>query len=948
MAPQPETRKLFLLDALALIYRAYYGLGDNFLYNSKGMNTTAISVFTDSLLKMLHKEKPTHIAVAFDTMGPTQRDAEFREYKANRQAMPEDISASIPYIKEILNALHIPVLEYEGYEADDVIGTIAKKAEQDGYQVFMVTPDKDFGQLVSENIKIYKMPFRGKPEEILGEKEIKAKWDIESVEQVRDILGLMGDSVDNIPGIRGVGEKTAIRLVKEFGSLENLLANTGKLSGKLREKIEQHADEARLSKKLATIVTDLPIEVDEEKFALSEPDREKLAKLFAELEFRNLARRLLGEDFSSGRPQQPPPPDGQRDLFGQAAEVKTSPAAAPGKNIHNTSHHYVLADTEEKRKQLVDLLKQSHAFSFKTETNASDPNNCEVTGMAFAFQEHEGYYVSLTTSSSPYEKEIRTDGHSKDSPVRSIPQEIIEALENEKIKKIAHDIKFDLIVLHHAGVQLKGHFFDTMLAHYVIDGDARHRLDLLSENYLGYSLLAKEETGSETGRRKKPLLPEDPQSAADRMIEIADVSLQLKKTFEPMLKESNYEKLFYDVEIPLVNVLADMEMEGVGIDLNFLKAYAVQMEKDIAALREEIYREAGEQFNLESPRQLGEVLFGKLKIPYEGKKTKTGQYSTGEDVLSLLQRDYPIAGKILAYRGLVKLKSTYVDALPQHVNPRTHRIHTSLNQAVAATGRLSSANPNLQNIPIKTERGSEIRRAFIARDDRHVLLSADYSQIELRIIAALSRDEGLLQAFREGHDIHAATAARVYNVPLSLVSREMRNNAKMVNFGLMYGMSAFGLSQRTGMARREAREIIDHYFASFPGIKRFMDEAIAKARRLGYAETMMGRRRYLPDINSKNFTVRGFAERNAINTPIQGSAADMIKIAMIKIHGQFQKKNLQSKMILQIHDELLFDALKDELKEVEAVVQHCMKTALPLDIPIVVEMGVGNNWLEAH
>lgn len=926
MSQDKSPKKLFLLDAFALIYRAYYGLGENFLYNSKGMNTTAISVFTDSLMKMLNKEKPTHVAVAFDMAGPTQRDTEYADYKANRQAMPEDIAISIPYIKEILQAMHIPILEYEGYEADDVIGTIAKKAEKDGYQVFMVTPDKDFGQLVSQNIKIYKLPFRGNPEQILGENEIKAKWEIENVEQVKDILGLMGDSVDNIPGIKGVGEKTAIKLLKEFGSVENLLANTAQVKGKLREKIEQHADDARMSKKLATIVTDLPIEVNEEEYALSQPDKEKLGKLFADLEFRSLGKRLLSDDFSVN--QQPKAPgQGQGDLFANEPETKEQSVVEAGKNIHNTKHHYTLADSQEKREELFEHLKKAHSFSFKTETTTGDPNNSEITGIAFSFAEHEGYFTPIS---------------------KHIPQEIKEAFENEKIKKSAHDIKFDVIVLHHAGVQVKGHLFDTMLAHYVIDGDARHRLDLLSENYLGYSLLTKEEADSETGRRKKVLLLEDPASVADRVIEIADISLQLKKKFEPLLKEHHYEKLFHEVEMPLVNVLADMETEGVGIDLPFLKEFSVQMDKDITELREEIFKEAGMQFNIDSPKQLGEVLFDKLKIPYEGKKTKTGQYSTGEEVLSLIQREHPVAGKILAYRGLVKLKSTYVDALPHHVNPHTHRIHTSLNQAVAATGRLSSANPNLQNIPIKTDRGSEIRRAFTTRDEGYVMLSADYSQIELRIIAALSQDEGLIHAFKEGHDVHTATAARVYGVPLNLVSREMRGNAKMVNFGLMYGMSAFGLSQRTGLPRKEAKEIIDNYFANFPGIKRFMDEAIEKARKLGYAETIMGRRRWLPDINSKNFTVRGFAERNAINTPIQGSAADMIKIAMIKIHEQFAKKQLQSKMILQIHDELLFDVVKDELKEVESIVQHCMKTALHLEVPIVVEMGVGRNWLEAH
>lgn len=931
MTPQPETRKLFLLDALALIYRAYHGLGENFLYNSKGMNTTAISVFTDSLMKMIREEKPTHIAVAFDTFAPTQRDAMFAEYKANRQAMPDDIKVSIPHIKEILNAMHIPVLEHDGYEADDIIGTIAKKAEKDGYQVFMVTPDKDFGQLVSKNIKIYKPPFQRNPAMILGEEEIKKKWEIERVEQVRDILGLMGDSVDNIPGIRGVGEKTAMKFVKEFGTIENLLENTEKIPGKMREKVEQGADMAKLSKQLATIVTDLPLEVEEEKFALTEPDKETLSKIFSDLEFRNLGKRLLGEDYSVNAPQ-------QTDLFGGTVEAKPGYAAGKGKSLSNTEHHYHLVDSEDALLTLIGKLKSSKSFSFKTETTTDNPHDCEITGFAFSFSPHEGYYLPLPPRPFDFAQgDLRA----------AVTSEIKKILESDA-SKISHDIKFDMIALKRAGIDLGGDFFDTMLAHYILDGDSRHRLDILSENYLGYSLLTKEEIDADTGRRKKNLLSDEPSLVKDRTAEAADVTLQLKSTFEPLLKDCNGEKVYYEVEIPLVRVLADMEYEGVTVDTGFLKHFSKDMEKEIGELREKIYDEAGSSFNLESPKQLGEVLFDKMKIPYEGKKTKTGQYSTGEEVLIELQKEYPIAKNILEYRGLVKLKSTYVDALPQHVNPKTHRVHSSLNQAVAATGRLSSANPNLQNIPIKTDRGSEIRKAFVARDSHHVILSADYSQIELRIIAALSRDEGLLNAFKEGLDIHTATAARVYNVPLNLVSREMRGNAKMVNFGLMYGMSAFGLSQRTGMARKEAKEIIDQYFTQFPGIKRYMDEAIAKAKKHGYAETIMGRRRYLPDINAKNFTVRGFAERNAINTPIQGSAADMIKIAMIKVHEQFEKKKLQSKMILQIHDELLFDVKKDEEEEVKPIVEQCMKTALNLEVPIVVEMGLGKNWLEAH
>ncbi len=907
-------KKLFLLDAMALIYRAYYGLGDNFLYNSKGMNTTAISVFTDSLMKMLNQEKPTHVAVAFDTFAPTQRDSVYAEYKANRQAIPEDIKTSIPWIKEILKAMKIPILEYDGYEADDIIGTIAKKAEKDGYEVFMVTPDKDFGQLVSEKVKIYKPSFRGKPEEIYGEAEIKAKWEIDDVMQVIDILGLMGDSVDNIPGIKGVGEKTAIKLLKEFGSIENLLENTDKVKGKMREKIEQHADDARISKLLATIITDLPIEVHEEEYSLSEPDKEKLAEIFAELEFRNLGKRILGEEYSVNI---------KGDQFVKGAEKAEKKEVAHGKNIGNTKHKYVLADEGNAYDDLIQKLKHAHFISFKVETNNPDPNNSKITGISFSFEPHEGYHVVITSE---------------------FPPEVKEALQDSRKAKISHDIKFDILALKRAGIEVQGHLFDTMIAHYVIDGDARHRLDLLSENYLGYTLLG---TGESEKKKPQELFP-DLEAVKDKSVEAVDITLQLKKEFEPLMKEQHYQKLFYDVEIPLINVLADMEFEGITIDVPFLEDFSVEMEKEVVRLKGEIFAEADAEFNLESPKQLGEVLFDKMKIPYEGKKTKTGQYSTGEEVLTLIQKEFPIAKKILEYRGLVKLKSTYVDALPLHVNPHTHRIHSSFNQAVAATGRLSSANPNLQNIPIKTDRGSEIRKAFIPRDDNHVLLSADYSQIELRLVAAISGDENLLQAFKDGHDIHAATASRVYNVPIQLVSREMRSNAKMVNFGLMYGMSAFGLAQRTGMPRKEAAEIINQYFTQFPGIKRFMDEAIAKAKKLGYAETIMGRRRHLPDINSKNFTVRGFAERNAINTPIQGSAADMIKIAMIHIHQQFAKKDLKSKMILQIHDELVFDIQKDELQETEHIIDQCMKHALKLDVPIVVDMGVGRNWLEAH
>ena len=933
----PRTKKLFLLDGMALMYRAHFALSKNPRFTSNGLNTSAVMGFTNTLLEILKKERPTHLAVVFDTDAPTERHTDFTDYKAHREAMPEDLSAAMPYVIKVIEGFNIPVITSDGYEADDIIGTLAKKAEQEGFTVFCMTPDKDFAQLVSENIFIYKPARMGNDMEILGVPEVLAKWEVERVEQVIDILGLWGDAVDNIPGIPGIGEKTAKTLIKQYGSVENIIANAHELKGKMRENVEKFAEQGLISKKLATIMLDAPVELDEEALQVNPPSRDKLEPLFAELEFRTIGKRVFGEEFNVtevktvGYGQ-------QTDLFGQTVEkveIKTEviiEPAPPSKNISNTPHEYHLVDTQEKRTELIALLEQQKAFCFDTETTCMDANACELVGMSFSIKPGEAYYVPMPI---PQDECCSTVNEFK------------PLLENPGIKKIGQNLKYDILVLNWYDINVQGELFDTMLAHYLIDPDTRHNMDILSENFLGYtpvSITSLIGTGKNQGNMRDVEL----QKIKDYAAEDADITLQLHDVFQPALIKAQADKLAYEIENPLIYVLAEMEREGVKIDKEGLQEYSGQLDKEIKELEKTIYEKAGVRFNIASPKQLGEVLFEKLQLDPKAKKTKTGQYQTGEDILTALASKSDIAKDILDFRQMQKLKSTYVDALPLMINSKTGRVHTSYNQAVAATGRLSSNNPNLQNIPIRTERGREVRRAFIPRDEDHVLLSADYSQIELRLIAEISRDENMLDAFQKGLDIHTATAAKVYGKALEEVDSTMRRNAKAVNFGIIYGQSAFGLSQNLGISRKEAADIIEEYFKQYSGIKSYMSDTMNFARENGYVQTLMGRRRYLRDINSANATVRGFAERNAINAPIQGSAADMIKIAMINIHLDLKEQKLQSKMTMQVHDELVFDVIKSEVNQVKEIIQNRMKTAIKTDVPIVVEIGEGVNWLEAH
>lgn len=926
-------KKLFLLDGMALIYRAYFAFSKNPRINSKGLNTSAMFGFTNTLLEVLNKEKPTHIAVSFDTAAPTERHDNFADYKAHREAIPEDLANSIPYIYRILEGFNIPVIIKDGYEADDIIGTLAKEAEQRGFKVYMMTPDKDFGQLVSENIFMYKPASFGGGAEILGVDEIKKKFEVRDVKQVIDILGLWGDSADNIPGIPGVGEKTAKQLVAEYGSVENVIANADKLKGKLSEKVKEHAELAIMSKQLATIITNAPVEFDEKALELENPDKEKLKEVFNELEFRNLTKRVLNEELPAESTDTEPK---QQSLFDDSATDFSEEDAAPAdelKNIRNTDHRYTVCDTPESRRELISHLSGSKWFSFDTETTDIDANKAELVGMSFSTEPHQAYYVPL---SAVYNESYE------------VVQEFKAVFENEKIGKTGQNIKYDMMMLKWYDVEVKGDLFDTMIAHYLIEPDMRHNMNILSEIYLTYEPVKIEELIG-TKRSEQINMRDVPLSIiSEYAAEDADVTLQLRNKFEPVLKENNLIKLFEEVEMPLIPVLAGMETEGVAIDPSALHEFSKQLEKEIAGVETQVYDAAGMKFNISSPKQLGEVFFDVLKIDPKAKKTKTGQYATGEDILSKLADKHPAVQLVLEYRGLVKLKNTYVDTLPEMVNPRTGRIHTSYQQAVAATGRLSSNNPNLQNIPIRTERGKEVRKAFVARNAGFTLLSADYSQIELRIIAEFSKDQSMLEAFRNGIDIHTSTASKVYGVALDQVTADMRRNAKMVNFGIIYGISAFGLSQRLNIPRKEAAQIIENYFREFPTIKSYMDGSIEFARQNGYVETILGRRRYLRDINSANAVVRGFAERNAINAPIQGSAADMIKIAMIRIHNEMKRKNLRSKMILQVHDELVFDAAMDEVEILKPIIRDNMINAIPMSVPIEVEMGTGKNWLEAH
>jgi len=943
----PENnKKLFLLDAFALIYRAYFAFANNHRINSKGLNTSAVLGFTNTLLEVLKKEKPSHIAVVFDTPEQTVRHIEFTEYKANREEMPEDLALAIPYIIKVIEGFNIPVIAKPGFEADDVIGTLAKLAEKQGFTTYMMTPDKDYGQLVSENIFIYKPARMGNGAEIMGTAEVCKKWDIQNVDQLIDILGLMGDKVDNIPGIPGVGEKTAIQLVKDFGTIENLLLNTDKLKGKLKEKVELNKEMAIQSKWLATIICDVPVELDEKALEIEEPNREALRELFTELEFRRLAEQILGEPLAVAAEVVKLPvvkikksdPD-QMDMFGVETEVEVfaQEAVDAPKNfstLKDVAHSYQLVDTKEKRSALIAELLQQHEVCFDTETTGLDTHTAELVGLSFAYKTGEAFYIPVPED----QKEAQL-----------IVDEFKPVFENENSTLIGQNIKYDLSVLRKYNVHLKGKLFDTMVAHFLIQPEMRHNMNVLAETYLHYSPVSIETLIGKKGKGQLNMRDVPLEDIKEYASEDADITLQLKNKFEGMMTEPNTKKLFEEIEIPLITVLAAMEEEGIALDKNALKELSVELEKDILIVEKEIQHLGGTAFNVSSPKQVGEILFEVLQIAEKPKKTKTGQYATGEEVLAKLVGKHEIVGKILDYRELVKLKNTYVDTLPELVNSQTNRIHTSYNQVVAVTGRLSSDNPNLQNIPIRTERGREIRKAFVARNENYILLSADYSQIELRIIAELSKDEGMIEAFQSGQDIHKATAAKVYNISLEEVTSDMRRNAKMVNFGIIYGISAFGLSERLNIPRKEAANIIENYFEKYPRIKAYMDESIEQAREKGYVETIMGRRRYLRDINSSNHTVRGYAERNAINSPIQGSAADMLKIAMINIQKDFISMGIKSKMLLQVHDELVFDVLKEELEIVKPIIESRMKNAIPgLVIPMEVGMGVGKNWLEAH
>lgn len=950
----PESNKLFLLDAMALIYRAYFAFSNNHRINSKGQNTSAIFGFTTTLLEVLNKQKPSHIAVVFDTAAPTTRHEEFTDYKANREEIPEDLALAIPYVEKICLAFNIPVLAMDGYEADDVIGTLARKAEKQGFDTYMMTPDKDYGQLVDEHTFIYKPARGGGAPEVMGVKEVCARWEIERVSQVIDILGLMGDAVDNIPGIRGVGEKTAIKFVKEFGSVENLLQNTDKLKGAMKDKVEAGKEAAIQSKRLATIITDVPVKVDLKDLDLKEWNKEALRELFAELEFRRLGEQIgLTEPVPSAAKPKARAEEKKKSVAGtqgslffsndpdvmvavaeeESLPTEESQGTAAHQTIHDVKHYYELTDSADKRKKLVDILAKEKSFCFDTETTGLDVQTAELVGMSFSIKPQMGYYVPVPADASEAKK---------------IVAEFKGVFENEKIMKIGQNMKYDISMLRQAGVEVKGTMFDTMIAHFLIRPEMRHNMDVLAETYLNYAPVSIESLIGKRGKEQGTMRDVPLEQIKEYAAEDADITLQLHKIFAPELKKTGVQKLFDEVEMPLISVLADMEAEGITVDKNALYELSKVLEKDIVKADKEIQELAGATFNVSSPKQVGEVLFEKMKIVEKPQKTKTGQYSTAEDVLSKIESKHPIIKRILDYRELVKLKNTYVDVLPEMVNARTGRIHTSYNQVVAVTGRLSSDNPNLQNIPVRTERGREIRKAFIPRDKNFVLLSADYSQIELRIIAGLSGDKSMIQAFKSGEDIHAATASKVYGVALKEVTAEMRRNAKMVNFGIIYGISAFGLADRLNISRTEAKEIIENYFRQYPDVKEYMDLSIEKAQSKGYVETILGRRRYLRDINSANQTVRGFAERNAINAPIQGSAADMIKVAMINIHREMQKRKLASRMLLQVHDELVFDVHEKEMDEVKKLVEEKMSKALPLPVPVEVSLGTGRNWLEAH
>ena len=939
-----DQKRLFLLDAYALIFRGYYAFIKNPRINSKGMDTSAILGFMNSLLDVIKREKPDHLAVAFDKEGSAVRTEMYTEYKANRSETPEAITLAIPYIHRLLEAMHIPIIELAGCEADDLIGTVAKQAEKEGYQVFMVTPDKDFAQLVSENIFMYRPARLGNGIEIWGIPEVLERFGIERPEQVIDYLGMMGDAVDNIPGLPGVGEVTAKKLLKEFGTMENLLENTHLLKGKMKDTIEANKEKGIMSKKLATIICDCDVQFNETDYELTKPDVEKVTALFEELEFRRMAEQFNTlfynkRDFDHVQTTTELHPtetivkgETQFDLFsaGEQEMILHGQFA----NISNTEHFYQTIQGDVGIRLLLQNLMKQTCVSFDTETTGIDPITAELVGLSFSWEKGKGFYVPVPEDQAG---------------AQAIVDKFIPFFEAEHIEKVGQNIKYDLKILGNYNVRVKGKLFDTMLAHYLINPDMRHNMDVLSETYLKYSPMPIESLIGKKGKGQKTMREVELEQIKEYAVEDADVTLQLKDHFSPVLDQTGTRKLFDEIETPLVQVLADMEMEGVSLDTDFLKAMSVDMKAEIDILEQKIYETAGERFNLGSPKQLGEILFDKMKIGgVKQKKTKTGQYATGEDILSSLALSNPFVKDILEWRQLVKLHNTYVDALPLQVCAKTGRVHTDYMQAVAATGRLSSNNPNLQNIPIRTERGRQIRKAFIPRDENHVLISADYSQIELRIIAALSGEENMIEAFRNGEDIHKSTASKVFGVPAEEVTREQRSNAKTVNFGIVYGVSAFGLSNQTSLSRSESKDLIEAYYQTYPRLKSYMNDLVQFARETGYAQTISGRRRYLKDINSHNPVVRGAAERNAVNAPIQGSAADIIKIAMINIHKKLVEEKWQSKMLLQVHDELVFDVHKSELERIKPMIRHEMENSFKLTVPLEVDLGEGENWLAAH
>jgi len=925
-----EDKKLYLLDGHALVYRAHFAFIARPLINSKGLNTSAINGFTRTLWDLIQKEKPSHIAVAFDPSGPTFRHEQYSLYKANREEQPDDIKKAFPYIKQIVEAFNIPIVTVNNYEADDVIGTLAKQAEKEGYKVYMVTPDKDYAQLVSPNIFMYKPSRQGNGIEILGVEEILRNWGITRVDQVIDILGMQGDAVDNIPGIPGIGPKTAVKLLEEFDTVENLISQSKQLKGKQKERVEEFADQALLSKKLATIDCNVPIQFDATTFVIDPPNRTLLAEIFKELEFRSLAQSILGQSENSSSNI-----GVQSSLFdAEKSEVKLEDHAIATHTIDHTEHRYYLVDKDEEINVLIDRLSKTSIFAFDSETTGLDANLARLVGMSFSIEKGEGFYVPVPQSQEQAEKLV--------DRFRAV-------FEDETIEKIAQNFKYDALILKHYGVEVKGLIWDTMLLHYLLEPDLRHNMDYLSETYLKYKPISITTLIGEKGKNQLKMTDVPIEKVVDYAAEDADITGQLFQHFIPKIKESGLEQLYMEVEEPLAKVLVDMEYEGINLNSDLLSEYAVILRNKIGQVEANIYEMAGKKFNISSPKQVGEILFIDLNIPYRWRKTKSGQYSTNEEKLSELAGDYPIIKEILNHRGMTKLLSTYVEALPKMVNPKTKRIHTSFNQALAATGRLSSYNPNLQNIPIRTPEGAKVREAFIPRDKNHVLLAADYSQIELRLIAEISGDRSMLEAFQSGKDIHSTTAANVFEVPYDQVTKEQRYRAKTVNFSIIYGAGATNLSRQLNIKRSEANELIQQYFKQYKGIQAYMENTISLARNQGYVTTLLGRRRYLRDINSKSSLEKSNAERMAINSPIQGSAADLIKLAMINIGRAIKESQLKSKMILQVHDELIFDVPLEELEEMKTLVKREMENAMPsLSVPVLVEVGVGNNWREAH